>query len=340
MSTIFPSLKVITAERSNRLGILWRGDNLPEECKSVLTTFEIYKSHSEMLKIMCDYIAERGGSFCNGLTMNEIFMNSYAHDPSLLLKLKFLSEPIEETEAGVQKHEIIEQLERGERDFNKLMIAACEGDPDGFEYYFLSNRNSFFNSLDAALEMGKIDPIIDRIIKVNVNVTDDKGNTALMWAVKKGNLDLVKKLIKAKADVNAFNDNGFTPLLIFCAEYYKDITPKLYAILYELLDAGANINACDHERITPLMHTVQKGCLGFLGILIDNGALINAKDNNGRTALYYAVNRWIGVYHDNRKEIIRALRKAGIDCNIADHDGLTAKDFAISLNEPYLAEEL
>ena len=46
----------------------------------------------------------------------------------------------------------------------------------------------------------------------NVNAKAKKENTALMLAAFKGDLPAVKTLVAAKADVNAKNSDGRTPL--------------------------------------------------------------------------------------------------------------------------------
>src|SRR5215468_11063663 len=48
--------------------------------------------------------------------------------------------------------------------------------------------------------------------KVNVNAPESDGTTALHWAVQRDDLDLVERLIKAGANVNAKNDYGSSPM--------------------------------------------------------------------------------------------------------------------------------
>jgi ankyrin repeat protein len=73
----------------------------------------------------------------------------------------------------------------------------------------------------------------------NVNISDDlsdrdsKGNTRLHRAVNKGDLDLVKDLLKNGADINSTNDDGHTPLEIAC--FCGDLNMAAY-----LSDHGAN----------------------------------------------------------------------------------------------------
>ena len=48
--------------------------------------------------------------------------------------------------------------------------------------------------------------------KANVNTAEPDGTTALHWAVEREDPDMVDRLIKAGATVNAKNDYGATPM--------------------------------------------------------------------------------------------------------------------------------
>ncbi|SQG65173.1 ankyrin repeat containing protein [Corynebacterium renale] len=71
---------------------------------------------------------------------------------------------------------------------------------------------------------------------VNVDLTNQDGNTFLMLAAYAGQLDLVKGLIERGADVDKTNDRNQTPLA-------GVIFKKEDAIVDVLLDAGADPQA-------------------------------------------------------------------------------------------------
>jgi len=71
-----------------------------------------------------------------------------------------------------------------------------------------------------------------------------------------------------------------------------------------LLAKGANVNARDRWKRTPLHTAVMEGRADMVERLIRDGAGVNAKDYKGRTPLYFA-----RIY--NREEILGVLRKAG-----------------------------
>src|SRR5271154_3733169 len=74
----------------------------------------------------------------------------------------------------------------------------------------------------------------------DVNAKDNNGYSPLMFAADhNSNTDVIKALINAGADVNAKDNGGFTPL-IFAASYNKNSD-----MITILIKAGANVNATD-----------------------------------------------------------------------------------------------
>ncbi len=86
----------------------------------------------------------------------------------------------------------------------------------------------------------------------NVLSTQPDGMTPLHWAVFHGHADTVKRLLDAKADVNAVTEYEVTPLSIACQNGDAAITPLL-------LEAGADVNATLPGDVTPLMSAARTG---------------------------------------------------------------------------------
>ena len=65
--------------------------------------------------------------------------------------------------------------------------------------------------------------ILDKVLKIhftipNINYKDKKtGSTALIWTSRVGNVEILKRLIKQQADINATDNNGMSAL-IFAAD--------------------------------------------------------------------------------------------------------------------------
>ena len=94
---------------------------------------------------------------------------------------------------------------------------------------------------------------------------DDKGNTKLHEMARKCKLEEVNKLIDAGANINAKNNDGWTPLANAVGCSSTDITKKL-------IDSGADVNAKDNRGVTVLGHAVI--AVGIKGLSPDNVKLI------------------------------------------------------------------
>jgi ankyrin repeat protein len=118
--------------------------------------------------------------------------------------------------------------------------------------------------------------------KINVNVPQSDGATALHWAVHWDDVALADLLIRAGASVSAANDLGVTSLALACGNG----NPQMVEVL---LRAGANANAVATGEPV-LMTAARSGSVEVVRALIARGADVNAKDSSrGQTALMWAV---------------------------------------------------
>ena len=163
--------------------------------------------------------------------------------------------------------------------------------------------------------------------KADARAADAYGNTALMFALKAGNLQEVKRLIAAGADVNAVNRGGNMPLLL-AIEGNGENKGNKYPPIEVLLAAGANASAADREGETALIKATPDTKL--MKMLLDKGADVNAArtsvndvtDNKkGYTALMQ------GAVSCDAKAV-KMLIAAGADLSAKDEDGRTAWDYA------------
>ena len=114
----------------------------------------------------------------------------------------------------------------------------------------------------------------------DVNMKDNDGNTALMYAVGREDYNTVKLLLDNGADVNMENNDGKTALMYVGREDYNKV--KL------LLDNGADVNMQNKYGRTALMYAVDIEDYNTVKLLLDNGADVNMKSDYGNTALDYA----------------------------------------------------
>jgi len=123
-------------------------------------------------------------------------------------------------------------------------------------------------------------------------------------AVSAGNLAEIRRLVNARANVNARNDERLTPLML--AAHRGDANVIRY-----LLSKGANARARqnqNHPR-TALIYAVENGNVNSVRALIRHSNL-NVQDGNGRSALTTAASL-------NKKNLVRMLVRAGAKSNDA-----------------------
>ena len=120
--------------------------------------------------------------------------------------------------------------------------------------------------------------------------------TPLIVAVRNGNLDCVKALLKYGAEIEGrgdfmhiFEDDSCpVPYNYKCTPLFVAATCGNVEILRFLVENGANVNATDDFGVTPLMAAVENQFLDAVTFLIDQGADVNLQDGSGLTVLHYA----------------------------------------------------
>jgi len=102
-------------------------------------------------------------------------------------------------------------------------------------------------------------------LNISPNVSNEKGETALMYAARYGNLDCVQKLHQIGADLN-LSSLYVGPPIFYAFEYTKK------DILRYLVVNGANINKKNKYGASLLVKSVENNELELLFWLINNGA--------------------------------------------------------------------
>jgi len=116
----------------------------------------------------------------------------------------------------------------------------------------------------------------------DINTKNSNGWTALMYAASRNNKEAVKMLISAGADVNAKTSDGWTALM---KAAHSLLNPK--EIVKNLISAGADINAKDNNGWTATMRMAKSRHLEAYNFLVSAGADIEAKNHEGLDAQYY-----------------------------------------------------
>ena len=140
----------------------------------------------------------------------------------------------------------------------------------------------------------------------DVNAKDNDGWTPLQHAAKRGNVEIIKLLLEKGADVNAKSNDGVTALMSAAKRGYMEII-KL------LLEKGADVNANFKGNGTALSLAAEAGQTNAVGFLLDKNANINATNWDGDTALMTAVEH-------GKIEVVKLLLARGADVNAANNN--------------------
>ena len=143
---------------------------------------------------------------------------------------------------------------------------------------------------------------------VDIDIVDNKGRTALMFAIYTGHTKIAKLLIGAGINSSI---NGITELMI--AAYIGDIGHVKRLIEID----NADLEAYDSHRRTAVMFGTLGGNIEVVEFLVKNGADINASTENGRTALMFAAMYKI-------PKIVEFFVRSGADLNFTDRCGNSA----------------
>jgi len=159
----------------------------------------------------------------------------------------------------------------------------------------------------------------------DINTFNADKNTPLMLAVAQEDLSLVKLLLEHDADPD------IEVPFIGVAAIDRAIQLESTDILTALIDHGAAVDKPNRSGTTPLIFAMRMERLDVMKILIDAGADVNHRLNSGWTMLLQAVDcnpdRGNGT-----GEIVKFLIEAGADVNLALESGTTPVALAVTHN--------
>ncbi len=183
----------------------------------------------------------------------------------------------------------------------------------GADLKILNNRDESVFQL--ACEQGNLS-LFESFLEKQFNVHQPigkKNETPLIFSARHGNLEIVKKLIALKVDLNSKDSEGNTALSVA-------IDQDCFAIAKALLEAGASPDP-DCVDYTPLMMAVFQENMELVSLLYKKGADINRKTKWGKTALHLSI-------RNHRSVAFSFLIKHGAAVNQADYAGLTPLHYA------------
>ncbi len=192
-----------------------------------------------------------------------------------------------------------------------------------------------------AIRDGKLQVVDSLLKRLDVNIIKHRfGSTPLHWAAINGRPALIRSLLAHGADLDAEDNDGFTPLHYASDSRYENAP----AVVEILLAHGADVNAKSVAGVTPLhCVTLQKdyyGCTGdphmfltreqyedsshepdqtlaIMNLLLAHGAeLTTSISISGETPLHDASRSGL-------LDLVERLLSSGADASIEDKEGRT-----------------
>ncbi|OCQ95988.1 hypothetical protein BCD64_11540 [Nostoc sp. MBR 210] len=192
-----------------------------------------------------------------------------------------------------------------------------------FNWYY------FFEQLENAAITGNL-AVIQILIKIGINVDlqSYEPGTALMSAAECGQLEAVKLLVEAGADVNAMIwRTSETPLLNAADAGEKEVYDYLYPLVSDdirkigekRIAKGIKIKEKKRKKNTEnFIDAAMMGQIEFVQAAIKNGIDINAIGSNGKTALMYAA-------ANGHTSMIKTLIQAGANLDILSDEEIAGE---------------
>jgi ankyrin repeat protein len=137
-------------------------------------------------------------------------------------------------------------------------------------------------------------------------------------------LDVVRRYEAIKPQISAIE----VSLTLFSA-----VDADCTALVGELLDHGASLDARDRFGARPLSHAARFGHLPMVDLLLARGAPIDARNLAGATALYVAA-------ENNRTQVALRLIERGADVNLPGRSGVTPVSAAAFRGNDAIVEAL
>ena len=158
--------------------------------------------------------------------------------------------------------------------------------------------------------------LVKRLLRdgAGVQARDQQGRTALMAATYHNHVEVAKLLIQAGSDVNTQDAMQNSPLLLAGASGYLDI-------LRMTLAADPDFTIYNRYGGTALIPACERGHVDVVKALLKTTIDVNHVNRLGWTALLEAILLSDGGL--SHQEIVKLLLADGANPNLADQDGVT-----------------
>jgi ankyrin repeat protein len=154
----------------------------------------------------------------------------------------------------------------------------------------------------------------------------DRGRTALIIAASRNEVNIVRGLLAADANIDMADFGGWKALPVAISKTHHE-TVKI------LIGAGAEIEAPNPHGRPPLMLALKNSDRGSIQALVDANADVNIAIEAGLTALHIAASK-------GDVETLEIFMKAGADRDAIATDGSTALHIAAQYGHPQIVQRL
>ena len=117
----------------------------------------------------------------------------------------------------------------------------------------------------------------------DVDAVDNNHSTLLHRASYHGNVKFAQLLLERCANINARNKKGHTPLHRVLVGLNDDFGASYFDTVRLLLEHGADVDALDDARWTPLHVASENCCAKATRLLLEYGASVHFQNNQGQT---------------------------------------------------------
>ncbi len=196
-----------------------------------------------------------------------------------MMRLIFVSLVLFVTQMAVDAREIFDAIQKGDLVKVKELV---ENAPD----LATVTGNNRFTPLLFATNHNKSE-IAEYLISKGANINeiflpDYYGNTPISFAIKNGNLNLIKLLYEKGANIQFRTKLGENYLHFAAAQNKVDIAEYL-------IDCGIDINSTKNGGLTPLHIAVITGSKDVVELLLNKRAGLDIKSNDHGTPLHFAI---------------------------------------------------
>ncbi|KAJ9295853.1 hypothetical protein DTO271G3_5876 [Paecilomyces variotii] len=180
----------------------------------------------------------------------------------------------------------------------------------------------------SAVEMGNLAilPILRRHSLSYISSTTRVGDSSLLVAARRGQIDLCRYLLDAGFDIHHKDDTGKNSLLLATIEGHCEL-------IQILLQNGSQVDTEDNTNRTTLLWAVQLGNTTVAEILLQAGANPNCLDKDNRTPLLFSV-----INGDDM--MVELLLRYGANPDFTNEAGESALSWAVAQTYDCIASML